>query len=100
MTSEKVCIHFDDDQQQIEVDPGQSLTDICDQHPTAILFGCRNAVCGTCLIEVLQGAENLSPVQAEEQDLLSILAPENSAARLACQCLVLQGSIRVQVLKS
>jgi ferredoxin len=95
-----VTIHFEDDQKTVEAAPNQSLTDICDEHPTSILFGCRNAVCGTCVIEVSQGFENLSPITADEQDLLDVLAPDHSNARLACQCVVEQGSVSLHCLKN
>lgn len=51
-----------------------------------VLFGCRTAVCGTCLIEVLreENGRLLSPAE-DERDLLEIVAPENPQARLACQ---------------
>ncbi len=97
---DKVSIFFEDDQKQIEVAPDQSLTEICDEYPTAILFGCRNAVCGTCLIEVTQGMGNISAVESDEQDLLSVLAPDNASARLACQCIIHKGEVQIRALKS
>jgi ferredoxin len=97
--SNLASIYFEDDRKAIEVEVNQSLTDICDEHPTAILFGCRNAVCATCLVEVTRGLENLSPITLEEQDLLSVLAPDNPMARLACQCIV-KGDISLKVLQS
>ncbi|MGM3309233.1 2Fe-2S iron-sulfur cluster-binding protein [Anabaena sp. WFMT] len=81
-------IHFEDDQKTIKVPINQSLIQICDEYPNSILFSCRNGVCGTCLIEVMSGMENLSPVMEEERILLDILAPENPHIRLACQCVV------------
>ncbi|MDF5711070.1 MAG: 2Fe-2S iron-sulfur cluster-binding protein [Nostoc sp. S4] len=91
-----VSIHFEDDQKTIQVEANQRLTKICDRHPSSILFGCRSVACGTCLIEVVSGIENLAPVMDEEQILLDVLAPENPNARLACQCIV-EGDIRIRV---
>ena len=93
-----VTIHFEDDQKTVEVEANQSLTDICDEHPNSLLLGCREASCGTCLMEVVSGIENLSPITDDEQDLLDVLAPDNPHARLACQCVVL-GDIRIRTLK-
>ena len=92
-----VTIHFEDDQKSIQVEIERSLSDICDEYPTSVLFGCREAVCGTCLVEVLGGLDNLSPITDDEQELLSVLAPDNSRARLACQCVV-RGDIRIATL--
>jgi ferredoxin len=47
-----------------------------------ILFGCRTGLCGTCLVKV---TGEIPPSKAEEQELLDILAPNDSQARLACQ---------------
>ena len=47
-----------------------------------ILFGCRTGICGTCLVTV---AGDVPPPDADEQELLEVLAPNNPQARLACQ---------------
>lgn len=47
-----------------------------------ILFGCRTGICGTCLV-IATG--DLLPPDAEEQEVLAILAPDSANARLACQ---------------
>jgi ferredoxin len=91
-----VSIYFEDDQKIVQVEASQSLTHICDEHPNPILFGCRNAACGTCLIEVVSGIENLLPVTDDERILLDILAPGNPLIRLACQCVV-EGDIQVRL---
>lgn len=93
-----VTIHFEEDQTTVQVEANQILTDICDEHPTSLLFGCREASCGTCLMEVVSGMDNISPITSEEQELLDVLAPDNPHARLACQCVVI-GDIRIRALK-
>ena len=47
-----------------------------------ILFGCRTGICGTCLVSA---TGNMQSVDAEEKEVLEILAPNCSTARLACQ---------------
>lgn len=84
-----VTIHFEDEQKTVQVEANQNLAEICDEYPTSLLFGCREASCGTCLIEVVSGLDNVSAVTTNEQDLLDVLAPDNPQARLACQCVVL-----------
>jgi len=46
-----------------------------------IPFGCQDGMCGTCVIDVLEGKENLGQLTQEEKDL--DLKVEK---RLACQC--------------
>jgi len=53
-----------------------------------IRYRCERAVCTTCLVEVLEGGENLSePTEREKQTLQTIKAKTNW--RLACQCEIL-----------
>ncbi|HEY9667458.1 MAG TPA: 2Fe-2S iron-sulfur cluster binding domain-containing protein, partial [Coleofasciculaceae cyanobacterium] len=44
-----VTIHFEDEQKTVQVEANQNLAEICDEYPTSLLFGCREASCGTCL---------------------------------------------------
>lgn len=60
-----------------------------------VLFGCRNGICATCLIEVIEGGENLPPPGEDERDTLEMVAPHNPHARLACQ-LKLNANIKVK----
>jgi Ferredoxin len=61
-----------------------------------VLFGCRTGICGTCLVEVEEELNGilLAP-SADESELLEIIAPDISRARLACQ-LELRADIRVK----
>jgi 2Fe-2S ferredoxin len=90
-------IHFADDDLTLEVAGETRLTDVCDEQSVSLLFGCREANCGTCLIEVLAGSDQLSPVTRHEQEMLEILAPDHPHARLACQCAV-RGNVSVRAL--
>lgn len=57
-------------------------------------FVCRGGVCGGCLMEVIEGMENLShPSEAEKAYLASIHAGPHQ--RLACLCLILDGEVIV-----
>jgi len=91
-------VRFEDDNLTITVAPGAKLTDVCDQHTVSLLFGCREANCATCLIEVTSGGEHLSQIALNERELLEIFAPDNPRARLACQCRV-QGDCSLRVLR-
>jgi ferredoxin len=54
-------------------------------------FGCRQGQCGTCVIKVIAGEENLSPQTKQEQATLSRLQLHENY-RLACQC-ALKGDV-------
>ena len=58
------------------------LADALTVQNSPILFGCRTGICGTCLVTV---TGDMPPPDADEQELLDILAPNDPHARLACQ---------------
>lgn len=83
------------DNKTIEVPEGYQLIDMCEDHDTSILFGCRDGACGACMIRVLDGAANINPMQDDERDFLETMAAEPNE-RLACQCKV-KGDIKIEV---
>lgn len=93
MTKPKVYIKTDD--KTIEVDAGLPLIDMCEDHDTSILFGCRDGACGACMVRILKGAENISKMEDSERDFLETMAAEDNE-RLACQCKVF-GDIELEV---
>ncbi len=62
-----------------------------------LLFGCRSGLCGTCLIEVEADAGAAEPPDADEREALSLYAPGNPRARLACQ-LVPLAAMRIRTI--
>ncbi|HEV8244540.1 MAG TPA: 2Fe-2S iron-sulfur cluster-binding protein [Polyangiaceae bacterium] len=74
----------------IEAPAGGDILDICDEHFAPIPFSCRSASCGTCHVDVLEGAELLEPPGPLERELLDVLRGPTSA-RLACQARVRPG---------
>lgn len=83
------------DKKTLDVPLDYALIDMCEDHDTSILFGCRDGACGACMVRVLQGAENLSPMQDDERDFLETMAAEPNE-RLACQCKV-KGDVTLEV---
>lgn len=83
------------DEKTIDVPDNYAMIDMCEEHDTSILFGCRDGACGACMIRVLEGQENLSPMEDHERDFLETMAAEPDE-RLACQCRVL-GDVKVEV---
>lgn len=83
------------DKKTIDVVDGYAMIDMCEDHDTSILFGCRDGACGACMVRVLSGAQNLSPMKDDEKDFLETMAAEPNE-RLACQCKVF-GDVTLEV---
>ena len=76
------------DQVEYEIPDGTCLAETCEK--AGIPFSCNSGVCGTCQIEVLEGADNLNELNKEEQDLAM-----DRNHRLGCQCVIKSGNIKV-----
>lgn len=76
---------------------GGRLLDLCDERSTAIPFSCRSASCGTCRIDVLEGASLLEPPTDAETEVLDLFGDDPAQRRLACQAQVREGEGRLRV---
>ncbi|MGC4091301.1 MAG: 2Fe-2S iron-sulfur cluster-binding protein [Polyangiaceae bacterium] len=76
---------------KVDAPDGGELVDICDEYLAPIPFSCRSASCGTCHVQVLEGAELLEPPDPAEAELLSLLGG-GPGHRLACQARVRGGA--------
>lgn len=54
-------------------------------------FGCQNGMCGSCIVTVEEGQENLSDKNEKEEDMGLI---DNE--RLACQCWIKTGTVKIK----
>lgn len=79
----------------IDVESGYEMIRMCDEYDTSILFGCRDGACGACMVQILDGAENLSKMEEDEQDFLETMNAREGE-RLACQCKVF-GDVKLEV---
>lgn len=70
----------------IEVPKGTKLREAL--RKTKILFGCENALCGVCCINVIKGTKNLAKMEELEEKELKVLDAE-PGQRLACQAVVI-----------
>lgn len=57
--------------------------------------GCNDSSCATCRIEVLEGADNLSPQAERERNTLEENG-HNPDLRLACRTEILRGTVKVR----
>lgn len=81
---------FEESKENFELPDGSSISDACEQ--AGVPIACGEGVCGACVIEVIEGMENLSEFTPSEADFLGDLQRE----RLACQCKIKGGTVKVK----
>lgn len=69
---------------------GERIQEVCEAQ--GVPFACTEGVCGTCIVEVEEGMENLSSYTEEEEDFLGEMENE----RMACQCRLLKGNVTLR----
>jgi ferredoxin len=77
-------------EEEKELPEGASIAEVCEE--AGVPFACTEGICGTCVIEVEEGMECLSPQTQEERDFLG----DQNRERLACQCKLLRGCVKVR----
>lgn len=80
----------EDPQKEIEIVDGSEIKDVCEEEFN-IPFGCKDGICGTCLVEITEGNENLSEMNEKEKDF-----GLDGNQRLACQCKINKGTVKVK----
>lgn len=80
---------FEDTGDQFEVPDGEGIAEACEE--AGVPFACTEGVCGTCVVEIKEGMENLSDFTQEEKDFLGEMGNE----RLACQCKIKSGKVKI-----
>ena len=84
----KANLTFTDIDMTVTVPIGSRVIEVSEKVGSSLIYGCREGDCGTCLMKVEQGWENLSTPSVVEDKILR----ENAAGkhyRLACQAQVL-----------
>ncbi len=90
----KAKVTFSDINVTVTVPAGVRIIEISEKVGSGIGYGCREGECGTCLMHVKKGRQNLSAPSFLENKVLQ----ENMAGahfRLACQAQVL-GDVTVE----
>ena len=82
---------FDDTKEEVEVEDGASIQEECEE--LGVPFACTEGICGTCVIEIVEGGENLTEPTQEELDFLG---DDCENERLACQCKIKSGVVKIQ----
>lgn len=73
----------------IEVKDGSNIRDPVEE--LGVPFCCTNGICGTCMIDIVEGEENLSELTQNEVDM-----ERDKTHRLACQCQIKKDSIKFE----
>ncbi len=81
-------LKFQHSSEEIDLTDGSPIAEICEE--AGVPFACTEGVCGTCVIEVVEGANNLTDPSPEEVDFLGDDCAEE---RLACQCQIKSGTV-------
>jgi len=81
---------FEHSGEEKEIGDDEPIASACEE--AGVPFACTEGVCGTCVIEVVQGMENLSPFTLEEKDFLG----DQGCERLACQCKLRKGNVTIK----
>lgn len=91
----KATITFEDINVNVSAPAGTRIIEISEKVGSAITYGCREGDCGTCIMKVTEGWNNLTePSVLEDKILRENMAGKHN--RLACQAQVLGGIIRVK----
>ncbi|MGK5593817.1 MAG: 2Fe-2S iron-sulfur cluster-binding protein [Parachlamydiaceae bacterium] len=81
---------FDHNDEEIELEDDSPIAEACEE--AGVPFACTEGVCGTCVVFVKTGKENLTPPTREEEDFLG---EGTCDERLACQCKIKCGKVRI-----
>ena len=72
----------------VSVENGAEMREACEN--LGVKFSCRNGLCGTCMIDIIEGEENLSSLTEAEK-----LLKRDRKNRLACQCQIEKGKVKI-----
>lgn len=81
-------IKYIPDSKEVKCEKGDKLIDIANKEDLTIPFGCTDGLCGTCIVTVKEGKENLTEKTEQEKETLELFEAEKDQ-RLACQCKIL-----------
>jgi ferredoxin len=84
----------------INVKPGSTIQDVVEASGSALPFGCRDGECGTCVVEIEQGMEFISPINDKEVKVIkeSCGGTCTDNTRLSCQMKIVKpnGVVRIK----
>jgi len=81
-----------------EVEPGELLLEAGEKAGVEMEAGCFSCSCGTCVVEVVSGMENLEPPTPEDLDVLDQWNRDPEKYRLACCVRIQKGEVVIRQL--
>jgi ferredoxin len=72
-----------------EINEGERIKNTAEK--LGVPFGCDEGICGTCIIDITEGEDNLSELTEPEKDLM-----RDKKHRLACQCRIKKGEVKIE----
>lgn len=91
----KANVTFEDIGVTVTVPAGTRLIEISEKVGAGITYGCREGECGTCMMKIVAGMENMTERSVLEDKVLQEQMAGRSN-RLACQAQVLGGDVVVR----
>ena len=83
-------IIFENLNQEYDIEDNSLIIEPCEK--AGVVFACGYAgICGSCIVEVIEGMENLCEFTEEEKNLLD----PNENKRLACKCTIKSGTVKL-----
>lgn len=79
-----------------EVEPGEILLEAGEKAGVEMEAGCFNCSCGTCVVEVVSGMENLAEPTDQELDVLDAWNKDPEKYRLACCTKIEKGEVVIK----
>ena len=75
--------------ESIEVTDGKSIRPACEE--LGVPFCCKEGLCGSCAIDIVEGEDNLNGLTENEKIL-----GRDKKHRLACQCKIKKGNVGIR----
>jgi ferredoxin len=89
---------FDPSGVEVEADANTKILSAALKAKISIQYGCASCRCGTCGIRVDSGNGTLSPMAADERQLLAKMSLDTAGEiRLACRARIMDGTVRVDL---
>lgn len=82
---------FQNQNEQRELPDESSIAQACEE--AGVPFACTEGICGTCIVEVVEGHANLSAPTQQEIDFLGEEGTQKE--RMACQCKIQCGKVKI-----
>lgn len=90
-------VTFSNTGDEVELEKETSLRELSKEKGWPIAFGCEDGVCGTCIVEVEDGSENMNEPDDVENQTLETMMMKDGKHRLACKCQV-KGDVKFKAL--